>query len=239
MLPSFSAQLGHCLALPRQKVSPGSPKSPHGELGSGSVKNEMAIILHGRRVVLRPLKESDFEPWNVVRVESGRWLTDWEPLPPEGWGDPAGKRLFMSRCVAREQEARSGSAFSFGVFHLGRFVGEANLSGIQRGPIQTATIGYWIDRNEAGKGLIPEACAAIFRFAFEDLGLHRIQIAIVPRNHASLRVVEKLGLRQEGLALRYIEINGVWEDHRLFAITFEEWKEKRDFYLDNFLLKLP
>lgn len=196
----------------------------------------MAIVLRGKRVLLRPLKDSDFEPWNAVRVKSGRWLTDWEPLPPQGWGDPAGKRLFMSRCIAREQEARNGSAHSFGVFYQGRFVGEANLAGIQRGPIQTATIGYWISQEEAGNGLIPEACAAIFRFAFEDLGLHRIQISIVPRNSASLRVVEKLRLREEGLALRYIEINGVWEDHRLFAITFEEWKEKRGFYMDNYLL---
>ena len=211
-------------------------KLRHADLGSGIVKREMAIVLRGKRVLLRPLKDSDFEPWNAVRVKSGSWLTDWEPLPPEGWGDPAGKRLFMSRCIAREQESRNGSAHSFGVFYQGRFVGEANLSGIQRGPIQTATIGYWINHEEAGNGLIPEACATIFRFAFEDLGLHRIQISIVPRNAASLRVVEKLGLREEGLALRYIEINGVWEDHRLFAITFEEWKDKRGFYTDTYLM---
>lgn len=197
---------------------------------------KMTIILRSKRLLLRPLKDSDFEPWNEVRVKSGEWLTQWEPLPPDGWGDPNGKRLFNSRCVAREQETRSGTAYAFGVFIYSEFVGETNLSAIQRGPIQTATIGYWIDRKRAGNGLIPEAVASVFRFGFEDLGLHRIQIAIVPRNTASLRVVEKLGMREEGLAERYIEINGSWEDHKIFAITLEEWLLRRSFFMENFLV---
>ncbi len=196
------------------------------------------MILRANRVTLRPLKDADFDAWREVRVRCGDWLSQWEPLPPEGWGDPNGKRLYTSRCVAREQEARSGTAHSFGVFLDGRFIGEANLSGIQRGPIQTASIGYWIDQEYAGRGLIPEAVAAIFRFAFEDLGLHRIQISIVPRNTASLNVAVKLKLRHEGLALRYIEINGVWEDHNIFAITYEDWLQNRRYYMDSMILKL-
>ena len=73
------------------------------------------------------------------------------------------------------------------------------------------------------------------RFAFEDLGLHRVQIAIIPRNAASRRVVEKLGIRDEGIAVRYLEINGVWEDHVRYAITAEEWAERREGYVKEWL----
>jgi ribosomal-protein-alanine N-acetyltransferase len=104
--------------------------------------------------------------------------------------------------MARESEARTGASHSFGIFVDGRFIGEANLSGIARGALQSGNIGYWIDMKEAGHGYVPEAVATIFRFAFEDLGLHRIQIPIVPRNQPSHRVVEKLELRLEGMAQR-------------------------------------
>ena len=73
----------------------------------------------------------------------------------------------------------------------------------------------------------------VLRYAFEELGLHRLQIAIIPRNKASRRVVEKLDMREEGIALRYLEINGVWEDHVRYAMTAEEWDERRDELLDG------
>ncbi len=87
-------------------------------------------------------------------------------------------------------------------------------------------MGYWIDQDCAGHGYVPEALVVLARFAFEDLGLHRLQVAIVPRNQPSRRVVEKLGLRCEGTAERYLEINGVWEDHLRYAITAEEWAQR-------------
>ena len=74
---------------------------------------------------------------------------------------------------------------------------------------------------------MPESVVVVMRFAFEDLGLHRVQIAIIPRNERSRRVVEKLSLRDEGVAVRYLQINGVWEDHVRFAMTTEEWEERR------------
>ena len=75
---------------------------------------------------------------------------------------------------------------------------------------------------------MPESVVTVFRFAFEQMGLHRLQISIIPRNTSSRRVAEKLGLRDEGVAVRYLEINGVWEDHVRYAITAEEWAERRD-----------
>jgi ribosomal-protein-alanine N-acetyltransferase len=99
---------------------------------------------------------------------------------------------------------------------------------VQRGPFQSAYVGYWIDEKQAGHGYVPEAVVVLARFVFEELRLHRIQIAIIPRNEPSRRVVDKLGIRDEGVALRYLEINGVWEDHIRYAITAEEWAERGD-----------
>lgn len=121
-----------------------------------------------------------------------------------------------------------GTGYGFGMFVGGVFCGEINLNSIQRGPFQSAYLGYWIDQEQAGNGYTPEGVVLVLKYSFEELNLHRIQISIVPRNVASLRVVEKLKLRNEGVALRYLEINGVWEDHVRFAVTAEEWQERRD-----------
>jgi ribosomal-protein-alanine N-acetyltransferase len=124
----------------------------------------------------------------------------------------------------RERERQLGSGFGFGIFFEGRFTGEVTLSSIQRGPFQNGSIGYWIDEEAAGQGLIPEAVVVVLKFAFETLRLHRIEVAIIPRNRPSRRVVEKLGMRSEGVALGFLEINGEWEDHVRYAMTAEEWK---------------
>ena len=121
-----------------------------------------------------------------------------------------------------------GSGYGFGIFVSDRFVGEITLSSIQRGPFQNAFVGYWVDEAMAGQGYAPEATVAVLRFAFEELGLHRVEIAIVPRNRPSRRVVEKLRLREEGVALRYLEIDGHWEDHVRYAMTAEEWTIRAD-----------
>ena len=82
---------------------------------------------------------------------------------------------------------------------------------------------------------MPEAVVLLSRFAFEDLHLHRVQISIIPRNAASRRVVEKLGIREEGTAVRYLEINGVWEDHVRYGITVEEWEARGDDWLRDWV----
>jgi ribosomal-protein-alanine N-acetyltransferase len=130
------------------------------------------------------------------------------------------------RCSARERERQLGTGFGFGLFVAGRFAGEINLSSVQRGPFQSAYVGYWIDEAQAGHSYTPEGLVLVIRFAFEQLHLHRVQISIIPRNHRSRRVVEKIKLRDEGIALRYLEINGVWEDHVRYAMTVEEWQER-------------
>jgi ribosomal-protein-alanine N-acetyltransferase len=194
-------------------------------------------VLRGRRVVLRPLVPQDFEAWSEVRRRSHDWLVKWESMPVAGQPDPTSdKRAFVARCNARLRERELGTGYGFGVFVGERFAGEINVASIQRGAFQNASVGYWIDKAMAGNGYIPEAFVVTARFAFEDLVLHRLEVAIIPRNRPSLRVAEKLGLRNEGTALRYLEINGVWEDHVSFGITAEDWAEKREAYLREWVL---
>ena len=186
--------------------------------------------LIGRRLVLRPLDARDFECWREVRRHNVDWLTRWEPRRIPGQADVVENRdAFAARCSARAREWQLGTGYGFGIFTTGgSLIGEMNLSSVQRGPFQNAYVGYWIDERHAGQGYTPEAVVVAARYAFEDLGLHRLQIAIIPRNGPSRRVVEKLRLREEGVALRYLEINGVWEDHVRYAITAEEWDARRD-----------
>lgn len=189
------------------------------------------LELTGRRVRLRPLREADFEQWYGVRTRCRDWLLRWEPRPPGGRADLGeDRRTFAARCGARERERQLGSGYGFGIFVGDRFVGEINLSAVQRGPFQNAYVGYWVDEDVAGNGYVPEAVVLLFRFAFEELGLHRVQVAIIPRNTPSRRVAEKLGLRDEGVALRYLEINGEWEDHVRYALTAEDWADRQETY---------
>ena len=185
--------------------------------------------LHGRRLVLRPLVSGDFNQWREVRRRNADWLLKWEPKPPPGNPDDTQNlAAFGARCGARQREWQLGTGYGFGIFVEGRLAGEINVSGVQRGPFQNAYVGYWIDQAQAGQGYVPEALVTVARFAFDDVGLHRLQVAIIPRNRASRRVVEKLNLREEGVAIRYLAINGVWEDHIRYAITAEEWVERRE-----------
>jgi [ribosomal protein S5]-alanine N-acetyltransferase len=196
--------------------------------------------LGGRRVLLRPLAVTDFEAWREVRIRARDWLVKWEPRPLPGQPDATSdRRVFAARCGARERERQLGNGFGFGIFvgpRAERFVGEINLSSVQRGPYQNAYVGYWIDEAAAGNSYIPEAFVVLCRFAFEELALHRLQASIIPRNGPSNRVAQKLRLRNEGLARCYLEINGVWEDHVRYAITAEDWAERREEFLRDWIL---
>ncbi len=180
--------------------------------------------LVGARVTLRPLELSDFAAWSKVRNENQAWLTKWEPLQNHSADPAADKSAFALRCSSRDRDIQFGVGYGFGLFVNGVLAGEINLNSVQRGPFQSGQVGYWIAEGFAGNGYVPEGLVLLMQYAFEDLELHRLEIAIVPRNDASLRVVEKLGLRNEGLAKKFLEINGVWEDHIRFAWTSEDWQ---------------
>ena len=181
------------------------------------------LELRGKRVLLRSLTEDDFAAWHEVRTRCASWLLRWEPRPKGAPAPSEDRPSFAARCGIRERERHLGTGYGFGIFVGDRFAGEVTLSSIQRGPFQSGFIGYWIDEELAGRGLTPEAVVVALRFAFEAISLHRVEISIIPRNTASRRVVEKLGIREEGVALRFLEIDGVWEDHVRYGITAEEW----------------
>lgn len=187
------------------------------------------LRLYGRRVMLRPLLPPDFDGWREVRQRNHDWLTVWEPRRSPHAPDPTTDRdAFTARCSQRDRDRQSGVGYAFGLFVENALAGEVNLNNVVRGALQTGTIGYWIDQNRAGRSYVAEGVVVAMRYAFEELGLHRIEICIVPRNRNSHRVMEKLAIRDEGTAQRFLEINGVWEDHVRYGITVEEWQARRD-----------
>lgn len=187
------------------------------------------VRLYGRRVMLRPLAANDFRSWSEVRQRNAEWLTVWEPSRPANQPDPTVDRsAFTARCQQRDRDRTAGTAYQFGLFVDQQVVGEVNLNNVIRGAMQSGTIGYWIDQRQAGHAYVAEGVVVVMQFAFEQLMLHRVEICIVPRNLRSRRIVEKLQIREEGVAQRYLEINGVWEDHIRYGITVEEWHVRRD-----------
>jgi ribosomal-protein-alanine N-acetyltransferase len=195
--------------------------------------------LIGARVLLRPLRIDDWEAWRDVRLRCRAWLEKWEPRPDLGAADPVGDReAFRARCGAWERQRHFDAAYGFGLFLVdGRFAGEVSLGSVQRGPFQMGYIGYWIDQALAGNGYVPEGVVLLMRYGFDALDLHRLEAAIVPRNDASRRVAEKLGMRDEGTATRFLQIQGVYEDHVRYAITAEEWRERRAQLTAQFLMR--
>jgi len=193
--------------------------------------------LVGARVVLRPLQPDDWDAWREVRVRCREWLERWEPVPEPGSADPAlDFEAFRARCAAWDRQRHFDAAYGFGLFLTsGQFAGEVSLGSVQRGPFQMGYIGYWIDEAAGGHEYVPEGVVLLIRFAFETLRLHRLEAAIVPRNAPSRRVAEKLGLRDEGTAERFLQIRGRYEDHIRYAITREEWRERSRELVERFL----
>lgn len=169
-------------------------------------------------VRLRPLRRGDRREWEEVRRTNRDWLLPWEATSPDGAAPPlrfADVRRFSA------QQARAGALMPFAIEVEGRFRGQLTVSGFQWGALSTAAAGYWIDRRVAGRGLMPIALALAVDHCFA-LGLHRIEVNIRPENAASLRVVDKLGFRDEGLRAAYMHIDGAWRDHRTFALLAED-----------------
>jgi ribosomal-protein-alanine N-acetyltransferase len=119
-------------------------------------------------------------------------------------------------------QARQGTALPFAVDHRGQLAGQLTVSSIVYGSLRSASIGYWVSQHAAGHGVIPTSVALATDHCFGALGLHRVEVNIRPDNAASLRVVQKLGFRDEGVRARYLHINGAWHDHRTFALTTED-----------------
>ena len=182
-------------------------------------------------VTLRPIRVRDARALERELLDNRAWLRRWEAT------HPAGSSSLDTRGSIRNllAHARAGSAIPFLIEDSGELVGQLNVSSITYGSVSSATLGYWVVQRAAGRGITPTAVALATDHCFFELGLHRMEICIRPENAASLRVVEKLGFRYEGLRRRYIHIDGDWRDHFCFALVVEEvrggvlrrWREGR------------
>jgi ribosomal-protein-alanine N-acetyltransferase len=186
------------------------------------------VTLECGDLVLRPIRYRDKKEWTEVRSRNSEWLAPWEASNP----DPRGG-LPDYRQMVRSLNAQAAQATALPFVITERtaglrnppIIGQLTVSSIVWGSAMMATLGYWVDQARAGRGIAPTAVALVTDHCFQTLGLHRMEINIRPENGPSLRVVEKLGFRDEGYRPRYLHINGEWADHRSFAPTSEEVPE--------------
>jgi ribosomal-protein-alanine N-acetyltransferase len=167
---------------------------------------------------IRPVRLRDARSLERELAENRSWLRKWEATNPNG---PMNFDVRAS-IKSLQQNARAGQGLPFVIEFEGEIAGQLNVSSIAYGSLSSATIGYWVSERFAGKGATPTAVALATDHCFFGVGLHRMEICIRPENEPSLRVVEKLGFRYEGLRRRYIHINGDWRDHYCFALTSDE-----------------
>jgi len=167
---------------------------------------------------IRPIAVRDARALERELALNRGWLRRWEATNPDGYGafdTKAGIRALLD-------QSRDGHGAPFALEVDGEFAGQVNVSQMFFGSLSSCAIGYWIAQRFAGRGVMPTAVALAADFCFLRLGLHRVEICIRPENAASLRVVEKLGFRYEGLRRKYIHIDGGWRDHFAFALTVED-----------------
>ena len=173
---------------------------------------------------IRPTEPSDAREQLGLRLANRDHTGPWDPLRDESFYTEAGQRLELD---LDQRSWAAGNAYAFAVLDIegrDRIIGRVALANVVRGPWQNATLGYWIDKDSVGRGHASRAVRLALAYAFDHVGLHRVQPAIIPRNTASTRVAQKVGFRHEGRALRYLKINGVWEDHDIYALTSEDWQ---------------
>jgi ribosomal-protein-alanine N-acetyltransferase len=179
--------------------------------------SDIANFVRGEGVYLRPPEMRDYEAWTDLRENSRAFLTPWEPTWP---GDDLTRTAFRRRLRRHTQEIAEDQAYPFLIFREGDdvLVGGLTLGQIKRGVAQSATLGYWMGLPFAGKGLMSRSVRAMMGFAFTSLRLHRIEAACLPHNEASIKLLERNGFKKEGLARAYLRINGLWQDHFLYAL---------------------
>ncbi|WP_298873320.1 GNAT family protein [uncultured Microbacterium sp.] len=172
---------------------------------------------HGE-VSIRLIRNRDARVLQQQLIDNRPWLRPWEATSPDG---PVSfdMRLGIRRLL---QQYRDGLGVPFVMAWDDEVAGQLNVWGVSRGSLASATIGYWVAEEFAGRNITTISVAMATDVCFTELNLHRIEICIRPENHASLRVVEKLGFRYEGLRRRYIHIDGDWRDHYAFALVREE-----------------
>lgn len=177
--------------------------------------------LQGREVYLRPPRPGDHRAWASLRARSRSFLEPWEPTWPD---HDLTRAAFRARLAAYAREVELDEAYPFFVFRRedDALVGGVRLFHVRRGVAQTGSIGYWAGEPFARRGHMGDAVETLIRFAFQGLGLHRLEAACMPENAASAALLLKCGFSEEGYARAYLKINGDWRDHRLFGLVAPE-----------------
>ena len=176
------------------------------------------FALTHNEVLVRVVRVKDAKKLERLVLGNREWLRPWEATNPNGPNSFDIKGQI--RGLLKQMDQYQGLPLV--IEYQGELIGQLNVSNILHGSVSSAILGYWISPEAAGKSITPTAVALATDYLFNVVGLHRVEIDIRPENSASLRVVEKLGFRYEGLKERYIHINGDWRDHYVFALTYEE-----------------
>ncbi len=178
--------------------------------------NQTDIRLRGDGVYLRPAEMRDYDAWSQLRAASRAFLVPWEPTWP---GDDLTPAAFRRRLRRSLQEIANDEAYPLLIFRdNGILAGGLTLGQVRRSVVQSGTLGYWIGAPHARQGLMTAAVRAIIGYGFTTLRLHRIEASCLPTNRASIGLLERTGFTKEGYARAYLRINGIWQDHLLYAL---------------------
>ena len=177
---------------------------------------EPLALIAGDGVTMRTPQMTDFSEWAALREASRDFLVPWEPTWPH---DDLTRSAFRRRVRRYAEDLRTDQGYAFLILRTtdGVLLGGLTLAHIRRGVAQAASLGYWMGQPFARHGYMTAAVRAIIPFAFTTLRLHRLEAACIPSNAASIRLLERTGFVREGYAREYLCINGVWQDHLLFA----------------------
>jgi ribosomal-protein-alanine N-acetyltransferase len=199
---------------------------PTASSGHPGLLPPLTVRVEGERVALRAPRATDVPEARRLLRRNAEHLRPWSPIPPPG-EDPSSLTEISKAILRQRRDWKRGESFIFYVTPRtddDSIIGRVALTGVTRRAFQNAYLGYFIDVDQQRRGLMTEAVALTASFAFGIAQLHRLQAAVMPNNDASLRVLEKVGFRREGLAERYLQIAGRWETHILFGLTVEEWR---------------
>ena len=176
---------------------------------------------HGR-IGLRLIRARDARQLERLLRENRSWLQEWEATHPSGAAPAPGSVSMRPTIRSMRTQLGAGTGVPFVITYDGSVVGQLSVSEVSGGALRSAQLGYWISEHVAGRGITPVCVAMAIDYLFRELRLHRVEICIRPENTASLRIVEKLGMRFEGRRNAYIHIAGAWRDHVCYAVTTEE-----------------
>ncbi|MBG0738023.1 GNAT family N-acetyltransferase [Paeniglutamicibacter antarcticus] len=168
---------------------------------------------------MRLLRSSDASELTAAYVRNRAYLSRWEPVRSDEYYTQAWQAAdIANRLVATD----AGEGYPFGLFAGDTLVGRFNVAGIVRGPFQSAGLGYWVDSKYSGRGLASAAAQVIVETVRDEIGLHRIEASTLLHNVGSQRVLTKAGFRQIGMAPRYLQIAGKWQDHNLYQVLLHD-----------------